>query len=219
MKRRWITATAGFARRDRATLNGVLCSNDGAVAVEFAIIAPVFLVMMVGIFDMGQLLYAKSVLDGAVQSAARTSALETGDTEEADALVEKSVKPILPGVEVETSRVSYFDFADIERPERWDDDDGDEEDDPEDGDGVCNNGEKYTDENGNGQWDADIGLEGNGGANDVVIYSVTAKYTPTFKVPFLPARWSERSLNSTAVRKNQPFANQVGYGSNAGSCP
>lgn len=188
---------------------GLLRGNDGAAAVEFALVAPVFIVLLMGVFDMGQLLYAKSVLDGAVQAAARTSALETGDTEAADTMVETSVKPIIPGVEFQTSRLSYFDFADIGRPEPLND---------KNADGECNNGETYTDENGNGQWDADIGLEGNGGANDVVIYAVTATYSPTFRIPFIPSRWQERTLTSKAVRKNQPYANQPGYGAKAGSC-
>lgn len=192
------------ARRVQHTL---LPASDGLAAVEFAFIAPVFLLLMLGVFDMGQMLYAKSVLDGAVQSAARLSALETGDTDDADAMVKDSVNPIIPGVTLETSRVSYFDFADIERPEKWDDDDGD---------GTCNNSESYTDENGNGRWDLDIGVDGNGGANDVVIYTVNATYTPLFKVPFL--NLADRTLTSTAVRKNQPFANQEGYGSKAGTC-
>lgn len=197
------------ARRERTlhTRRGLWQSSEGAAVVEFAFIAPVFLVLLLGVFDMGQMLYAKSVLDGAVQSAARLSALETGDTGVADTMVENSVKPIIPSVTLETSRLSYFDFADLERPEKWDDDNGD---------GTCNNSESYTDENGNGSWDSDIGVDGNGGANDVVIYTVSATYTPLFKVPFIER--TDRTLTSTAVRKNQPFANQEGYGSKAGTC-
>jgi hypothetical protein len=202
----------------RTFTGGLFRASDGSAAVEFAVVAPTFLIFMLGIFDMGQMLYAKSVLEGAVQSAARMSALETGDTEEADAMVEKSVKPIIPGVAFQASRVSYFDFADIKRPEKWNDDNGDEEVDPEDGNGVCDNGETYTDENNNGIWDDDIGQDGNGGASDVVIYTVTVTYTPTFKIPFTPKSWDDRSLTSTAVRKNQPFTNQDSYSSKAGLC-
>lgn len=202
----------------RTSVTHLFGARDGAAAVEFAMIAPTFMILMVGLFDIGQMFYAKSVLEGAVQSAARLSALETGDTEAADAMVEKSVKPIIPGVSVQASRVSYFDFSDIERPEKWNDDNGDAVDDPEDGNGVCDNGEGYTDENNNGSWDADVGEDGNGGAGDVVIYTVTATYTPTFKIPFTPESWDDRVLTSTAVRKNQPFANQESYSSKAGIC-
>jgi hypothetical protein len=202
----------GQPHRLRRVWRGLLRRSEGSAAVEFAFIAPVFLVLLFGIFDIAQLLYAKSVLDGAVQSAARLSHLETGDTEEADTMVENSVKPIIPSVELQTSRVSYFDFADISRPETWGDDDDD---------GECNNGENYVDYNGNGEWDTittgedrDVGEDGNGGASDVVVYTVTATYSSSFKVPFTD--WTDRTLTSTAVRKNQPFADQAP--SPAGTC-
>jgi Flp pilus assembly protein TadG len=165
--------------------------------------------MIIGLLDIGQMIYGKSVLNGAVEAAARASSLETGDTAAADAIVNARIAPILPGVKVDSKRTSYFDFADIGRAEQWND---------ADRSGDCNDGEAYTDENGNGAWDKDIGVSGNGGANDVVLYTVTATYEPLFKVPFMPQAWVERSLESTAIRKNQPFATQADYSSTAGTC-
>lgn len=181
----------------------------GVTLVEFALVSPVFLMMLLGLLDIGQMVYGKALLNGAVEAAARSSSLESGDTTAADAVVVNRLKAVLPGVEVNSTRSSYFDFADIGRAEQWND---------ADGSGVCNNGEAYTDENGNGIWDREIGVSGNGGANDVVLYRVTASYSPVFKVPFMPAAWNQRTLESTAIRKNQPFATQAGYSSTAGTC-
>lgn len=183
--------------------------SRAVTAVEFALIAPVFLTLVLGAFNVGQIVYGQSLLDGAVQQAARSSALETGDTAAADAQVERQVSKILPGAEVISSRVSYFDFADIGRPEQWND---------ADTNGTCNDGESYFDENGNEQWDADIGVEGNGGAGDVTIYSVEVVYEPFFSLFFAPDSWGETTLNSTTVRKNQPFADQAEYGREPGIC-
>lgn len=183
--------------------------EDGVTVVEFALIAPTFLLLLLGTLDIGQMVYAQSVLNGAVQTAARDASLENGDTAEADQLVEDRVSGIMPGVELASSRRSYFDFADIERAEQWND---------ADDNGTCNDGETYTDENANGQWDEEIGVSGNGGANDVVIYTVSATYEPIFKVPFLPEAWEERTLESTAIKKNQPFADQAERSSTAGAC-
>jgi Flp pilus assembly protein TadG len=188
---------------------GLARDARGVTLVEFALVAPVFLMMIVGLLDIGQMIYGKSLLNGAVEAAARSSSLEAGDTAAADAIVADRVSRILPGVAVESTRTSYFDFADIGRAEQWND---------ADGSGDCNDGEAYTDENGNGGWDRDIGVGGNGGANDVVLYKVTATYTPLFRVPFMPEAWKERSLESTAIRKNQPFATQASYSSTAGTC-
>lgn len=183
--------------------------TGGAVLIEFALVAPVFLMLIMGTFDLGQMAYGKSVLEGAVQKAARDSSLETSSTLVADNMVKNIISPVLPGAEITTVRTSYFDFVDIGRPERWNDGNNN---------GKCDYNETYVDENSNGVWDQDIGVQGNGGASDVIIYTVSVKYTPVFRVPFMPANWYERTLTSTAVRKNQPFAQQTALGSNSGIC-
>lgn len=185
-------------------------SREGVTALEFTLIAPVFLMLIMGIFDLGQMGYGLAVLNGAVQKAARDSSLETANTLVADNMVKSQVGAIFPGAIFSSTRTSYFDFTDIGRPEHWND---------ADGNGACNNGEAYVDENDNGQWDADIGDDGNGGASDVVVYRFTVKYNPVFAVPFMPSQWNQRTLTATAIRKNQPFAYQSGYGTTAGTCP
>ncbi len=184
-------------------------ASEGVSTLEFALIAPVFLTLLIGMFDVGQMVYAKSVLSGAVQQAARVSSLETGNTTAADNMVRRIVAPVLPTNTIISTRASYYDFADIGRKERWNDINNN---------GSCDNGESYVDENRSGSWEADIGLSGNGGAGDVVLYTVTANYTPTFKVPFMPGMWNQRSLRATAVRKNQPYADQTRYGATSGTC-
>jgi hypothetical protein len=160
--------------------------------------------------DMGQLAYAKSILDGAAQDAAREASLEGGDTTAADAIVADQVQHIAPHATVTTSRLSYYDFSDIGRPEKWTDTNRNS---------ICDNKEPYTDENGNGQWDEDIGNDGNGGADDVVMYTVTVQYERLFKMPLTPGE-TTRTISATAVRKNQPFASQTAYKeTKAGTCP
>lgn len=202
-----------LATRSRSTVAPMVrvlaVDRSGVTATEFAIIAPVFLSLLVGTFDLGQMAYGISVLNGAVQKAARDSALETANTDQADAVVEQIISPVFPGARVSSTRTSYYDFVDIGRAERWND---------ANNNGDCDIGESYVDENDNGQWDRDVGVSGNGGANDVVVYRVSVRYTPIFKVPFMPEQWNERTLTSTAIKKNQPFATQQEYGSSAGVC-
>lgn len=189
----------------------LIADRDGATIVEFAIVVPLFLMLLIGIMDVGQLVYGKSVLTGAVHRAARNASLETRNTNEADASVLDAIRPVLPGVTIKTSRTSYYDFADVGRAEKWND---------KNANAVCDAGETFTDENRNGQWDQDIGQkDSSGSANDVVVYEVTATFKPVFQVPLLPKLWGERTLTATAVTKNQPFGNQTSYGATAGSCP
>lgn len=201
----------GNSRNSNSCLDGqVIIDERAATAIEFAIIAPVFLFMMMGVFDIGQMMYGYTVLNGAMHEAARTSSLEAGDTVEADNRVMEMTNPILPGAEFTFNRVSYTDFNDVGRPESWND---------ADGDGQCNNNENYVDENRDGVWSADVGLAGNGGAGDVVIYEASIRYDPVFAIPLLADEGTRRTLSATtAVRRNQPFATQNGYGSTVGVC-
>ncbi len=191
-------------------MRALLRDREGATIIEFAIVLPMFLVLLLGIMDAGQMVYGKSVLSGAVRQAARESSLETRSIAASDATVLDLIRPVLPGVTITTMRRSYYDFSDIGRAEKWND---------KNTNGRCDNGEVYTDENRNSAWDAEIGTSNSeGGADDVVVYTVTATFEPVFKVPFLPSQWSDRTLKATAVTKNQPFGTQAGYGSSAGSC-
>lgn len=183
----------------------------GVATVEFAMVMPVFLLALVGCLDLGQMVYAIGVLDGAVEKAARDSTLETGNTTTADAAVTSAVEEILPGAQITSTRKSYFDFAHAKKGEPLDD---------ANGDGLCSPGESYTDENGSNSYDDDLGVAGNGGANDVIVYTVTVKYDPVFSIPFIPLDWSRRTISSTAVKRNQPYALQDGsYSSSPKFCP
>jgi hypothetical protein len=195
----------------------------GSAVTEFGLIAPVFFMLMIGIYDVTHMVYARSVFDGAVERAARDASLETGDTAQADQLVEDTIRPVLPDVELTSERRSYFDFADVGRPEQWTDNlgvdgAGDLIDYPGLNNGICDEGEPYVDENGSGEWEADVARSGNGGAGDVVMYTVTATYSPVFRIPFMPSAWADRTLTATAIKKNQPFAEQTGYATTAGTC-
>jgi hypothetical protein len=192
-----------------ARLRTLPVDERGTSVMEFGLMVTVFVGMLLGLFDLGQLAYTQAVLNGAVQDAARSSSLEAGDIDDADAMVADIVRVVAPGAEFETERTSYASFADIGRPERWND---------ADGDGTCADGETYTDENGNGTWDADIGTDGNGGAEDVILYSVTVTYEPLFPNPFFPGGTTSRTVSASAMKKNQPFADQAEYGSDAGTC-
>mgnify|MGYP001983679009 CR=1 FL=1 len=184
-------------------------NESGSALMEFGLVATVFVTMMLGVMDIGQAAYTQAVLNGAAQEVARAASLETRDVPASDAELEKLVQKVAPNAKVTPKRVSYFDFADINRAEKWND---------KNGDGLCNNDENFVDENGNGRWDEDIGVEENGGAGDVVVYTVSVEYEPLFAIPFYDDADAKRTLSTTFVKKNQPFERQEGYASDAGVC-
>ncbi len=177
--------------------------------MEFGIVATVFITMVLGMMDIGQAAYTQAVLNGAAQEVAREASLETRDVALSDAELEKLVRRVAPNATVTPERVSYFDFDDIGRNEAFRDTNGD---------GICNNDENYDDENDNGQWDEDIGVDGNGGANDVIIYTVSVEYEPLFAIPFYDNADAKRKLSTTFVKKNQPFERQEGYSNTVKVC-
>lgn len=169
---------------------------------------PVFLLLVMGILDVGQLAYARSLVAGAAEDAARSNSLETVDLTASEAEVADMLELVAPGASVDVTYKSYFDFADVGRGEQLND---------ENGNGLCDDGESYTDENDNGNWDQDIGADGNGGANDVVLYNVTATFDRLFHMPLLPGE-DTYTVAASAMRKNQPYANQAAYVSKAATC-
>jgi hypothetical protein len=191
-------------------LRHLAAAEGGAAAIEFAIVAPVFFLLLLGFADIGHMAYARAVLNGAVEQAARSASLETGDTTVADNIVKNAMKPIIPSATIATSRKSYFDFADVERPEKFTDNNHN---------GTCDNGEPFVDENRSGAWESDVGKAGNGGAGDVILYTVTVTYKPIFTAKFISNWNSTRTLTAVGVRKNQPFAAQGDAGSSTGTCP
>jgi Flp pilus assembly protein TadG len=182
----------------------------GVSGVELGLMGPLFIMLLLGIYDVGYTAYLHSVLQGAVQQVARNGTLEDANTAKADTYVTNMIHGILPGSQVVAKRVSYYDFADIKRAESWND---------KNGNGVCDKSESFTDENRSGQWDADVGSKDNGGANDVVLYTVKVTYKSLFPNPFMASSTNERSISASAVRKNQPYALQEKYGSGVGVCP
>ena len=55
-------------------LNRLRRDTRGSTIVEFAIIAPSFMILLMGVFDLGQAVYLRAVMNGAMQEAARAGA-------------------------------------------------------------------------------------------------------------------------------------------------
>jgi len=183
--------------------------ENGSTLVEFAIVLPTFLLLMLGTFDLGYSAYVRTVLSGAIQQAARDSALESAalasGTVPIDALIRERIGHLgISGTDsdgeqrIKIERLSYFTFDDVNRPEQFTDAPGGV-------DGVCDNGEIFSDENGNAIWDDDVGEVGLGGARDVVQYRVTATYDRIFPLYRIIGGSQEGTVSATTILQNQPY--------------
>ena len=194
----------------RGFLASLARDGRGVTIVEFAMIAPALLMMLLGTFDMGFNMYTAAVLQGAIQEAARDSTVEgaSASTDWIDARVRTAVLHVTPNATVSFARKAYSNYGDIGRPEDFTD---------VNGDGACDNGEPFEDVNGNGVWDNDRGTSGNGGARDAVLYEVTVNYPRAFPVAKLFGQGDNMTTVARTVLRNQPYALQ-GTRAGTGTC-
>ncbi len=173
-------------------------ARDGATAVEFALVLPVLVSVLMGLFDMGYNMWATTILQGAVQQAARASTMEsaTGQTATIDAKVKTQVQQLVPSATLAFKRKAYTNFANVASPEDYVDTNAN---------GACDNGEAFEDANGNGMWDADRGVNGQGGARDAVLYTATMTYPRVFPMASLVGLPSTVTATAKTVLRNQPY--------------
>ena len=189
----------------------------GATQIEFAIIAPVMLTLIMGLGELAYQGYVQSVLTGAIQKAGRDSSIQGASAQATaiDATVIAQLSQLRSGWTADctgnppanvatycSTRKSYASFGSI-APEPFVD--------------SNHNGqydaatECFTDTNGNGTWDSDPGLNGQGGANDVTVYTITVTLPRIFPVFGLIGLSRNMTLNGSTTLKNQPWATQNVY--------
>lgn len=189
--------TRMFKRPTRSLLR----DDRGAYMIEFAMVLPTFLLLVMGIFDIGMQMYAKSVLAGAVEQAARLNTLETNNSNQTaiDQIVRDQVGRVARYGTLSFSRQNYQDFSSVGQPEKFTDSNSN---------GVRNSGECFTDSNGNGVWDADSGGSGQGGASDVVVYRANLTFDRLFPLWKMLGEPQRKTITISTVLRNQPFSNQ-----------
>lgn len=173
----------------------------GASAVEFALTAPFFLVIIGASLQFAHLFYVRSVLTAVVAAAGRNSSLQSAAQSQStiDAQVSKNIRRIAPKATLTFKRRNYSDFSNVGVPEDFVDSNKN---------GIYDNKECFTDLNGNGQWDADVGKDGQGGANDVVAYTVSVNYPSLFGFTHAFGYPLSQTINATTILRNQPYATQ-----------
>jgi Flp pilus assembly protein TadG len=185
-----------------AARRGLWRDRRGTTILEFAFILPPFLFLLMGGSEVVYQVYVQSILDGAIQKAARDSAIQGGAqrSDELDNKVLSMVRVVAKSATIESStRRSYATFSDI-KPERFTDTNGNN---------VYDANECFEDVNGNKRWDADAGKVGQGGANDVTLYTLKLRYVRLFPVAAMLG-WGQQSvLSASTLLKNQPYASQT----------
>ncbi|NJR79043.1 TadE/TadG family type IV pilus assembly protein [Sphingomonas corticis] len=199
----------------RLPIHAVASHRRGVAAVEFALVAPVLCLALVGAFDLGQGLYLQASLQGVMQKAGRDSALETA-SEQQQARLDKHVRSAIimltgPGAKIDLTRRSYRTFGDAARarPEEWTDTNGN---------GRCDANEPFVDANANGSWDSDGSRKDQGGAKDKTLYTAVVTYRRLFPIANFINVSPNVTMMARTVLQNQPYSDQAGPSTTVGNC-
>lgn len=173
----------------------------GATIIEFALLTPTLMIALLGLMDLGYNMYTASLLEGAIQKAARDSTLQGAPANLAaiDERVRQAVWDIAPQAVIPVpKRTAYQSFSSAGKAEDFTDTNNNRR---------CDAGEPFEDVNENGRWDADRGRAGSGGARDVVVYEFTVTYPRPFPVAGFLGMKDTFTLSSRTVLSNQPWDN------------
>lgn len=181
----------------------------GAALVEFAIVAPVMCLLLLAAFDVSHTLYTRMVLQGVVQKTARDATIDSTDSaltsETLDDRVRAQVSAMYNGATIVITRRFYRTFAEAAaaRAETYTDTNNN---------GRCDANEPYEDANRNSVWDADGGNEGQGGAKDATLYTVTVTYPKLMPITQMIGGSSTTKVTAQTILRNQPYGDQGSYG-------
>ncbi len=189
-----------------------LTTNDrGVAAVEFAMIAPVLILMICGFMEYAHLSSARTTLEAATMRAARAvAATDCPSSREAimRSIIESSMDnvPSADGGKPKIVTKAYGDkfgdvggepFVDKNKNKVYDEDPTITDPDKRD---------TYTDINGNGKYDKDMGNVGSiGAAGQVISYSAEYKVKSLFG--FISKRYSDAdfyTIKASTVVRNEP---------------
>ena len=183
-------------------MRGLARNNGGATLVEFGFVAlPLSLVIM-GIADMGYQSYLNVVTKGVLDRAARAASVGSLTSSQIDTFISEQMAAVVSKqATISTVKKSYYNFSRIGKPEKLLTDTNPI--------GTYNSGDCFEDVNNNGTYDTDTGAAGLGSADDVIYYQVTVSMPRLFPMAKLLGWSANQSATSSAIIRNQPWANQA----------
>lgn len=187
-----------------------LRDQRGTAILEFALIAPVMLLLILGVFEFGYVASARSTLESATLRAARAASASECPAKRfaaMSAIITRQMAGISSGdgnPPVITVKDYGSEFGNVRPPEPYTDD--------KPKNSKWDVGENYTDLDGSNSYTPDLGTTGSlGDAGEVVTY--VASYNVRSLVPFIAERFNGGSSSypiraSTAVRNEPVFGNK-----------
>jgi len=175
--------------------------QSGATATEFALVAPVLIMVIFALLDLSFRQYVSTQLQGSLDQAARTVTVGGVTSATVSTFITTRVHRILPHATVTVTTKSYDDFASVGKPEPITTDTAPI--------GTFNTGDCFLDQNGNGVWDSDSSTSGPGTSEDIVYYTAVVTYPALLPLGKLLGWPSTETVSATMMMRNQPYATQA----------
>lgn len=190
------------------TLRALRINERGAVLTEFGLLVIPLCVLLLGLLDLGYMMYARSTLQGVLNDVARQAAVEapgfTGEgtlEERIEATVKSRMGAIAADDATSVEATNYYQFSGVGKPEKLITD--------ADGDGRYDAGDDcWQDLNENGTYDLDTSRSGVGGADDIAVYQADMVRPRLFPMAGLLGFSPNYEISVRTVVRNQPYANQ-----------
>ena len=187
----------------RAGSRRVVSDDEGNSAIEFAIVAPVLILFLIGFLDFGHWVFIRSTAAGALEGVARSAGVGGAgvDPTSFQNAVEAQIKSAAPAATFVWDPRNYYQFSGIGKPEKLITD--------VNGNGRYDPGDCWQDLNPNGVYDTTPGEAGIGGADDIIYYKMTVTFPPLVSLGgFIPFLGANHTSTLTTIVRRQPFGAQ-----------
>ncbi|MEM1020459.1 MAG: TadE family protein [Pseudomonadota bacterium] len=186
----------------------------GVASIEFVFAFPVTLMLIMGAIEFGYVMYANSILEGAVREASRRGSTgyapcDITREEYIAALVNSEMREYADEDRSTITQTVYNSFSDIEGEPFTD----------ENGNGYWDTSEPFSDVNGNAEYDSNLGSAGLGDAGAIVVYEI--EYTLDTMFDWLTSKigvgdgWT---ISARATVRNEPAAMDGSFGADVEDC-
>lgn len=186
-------------------------NNDGAAALEFALVLPPLCLILVGMFEVSMLMFAQASMEGALREAARFgmtgSVADPADREEQIlAIIDKDTLNLFDMNDASISFIVFPSFNDAGKREAYNEKGGANPCGYDAGidDGWVAFGQ--NDDDNDGVWDAGGGACGVGASAQIVQYTV--QYDWQVITPFMAPIFGKNGkvhLKASVVLRNEPW--------------
>lgn len=185
----------------------VMNDERGVAAVEFAILAPIFIGVVLAILEFSTAYFTQQAMENVsynITRLAKTGYVEAGRTQEQTimAMLHSRLDGLVDPNDIHVNSTVYREFSDIDQNEPFID---------ANNNGVRDAGENYTDTNRNGEYDGALSVTGYGQAGQITVYEVTVPWRALTPIMAnIVGAGATITLTSHIVVRNEPYDNDNG---------